>query len=63
MNLLSKIMKKPLKLKELWMTKALIKGKKYTFYFKNKYGELIQNNLTDIFNKCSLEQIVLYEEK
>ncbi len=43
--------------------KALIKGKKYTFYFKNKYGELIQNNMTDIFNKCSLEQIVLYEEK
>ena len=43
--------------------KALIKGKKYTFYFKNKYGELIQNNINDIFNKCSLEQIVLYEEK
>ena len=42
--------------------KALIKGKKYTFYFTNKYGELIKDTLEDILDKCSLEKIVLYEE-
>ena len=42
--------------------KALIKGKKYTFYFTNKYGELIKDTLEDILDKRSLEKIVLYEE-
>lgn len=39
--------------------KALIKGEKYTFYFQNKYGELIKDEMEDIFDKCTLEKIVL----
>ena len=42
--------------------KALIKGEKYTFYFQNKYGELIKDEMEDIFNKCTLEKIVLLED-
>ncbi len=41
---------------------TLIKGEKYTFYFQNKYGELIKDTMEDIFDKCTLEKIVLVED-
>ena len=40
----------------------LKEGEKYTFYFQNKYGELIKDEMEDIFNKCTLEKIVLLED-
>ena len=42
--------------------KSLIKGKDYTFYFENKYGELIKNDIEDIVNKCTIKKIVLRED-
>ncbi len=42
-------------------TRNLLKEKqKYYFYFENKYGELIKEDIADIFEKCSLTGVVPY---
>lgn len=40
-------------------SKEVLKEKtKYTFYFSNKYGELIKEDIEDIFNKGTLKGVV-----
>ena len=40
-------------------SKSIIKaGKSYIFYFNNKYGELIKEDITEIFDKCELTGVV-----
>lgn len=42
------------------MRSILKKKTKYTFYFENTYGELIKEDMEEIFDKCSLTGIVPY---
>ncbi len=39
----------------------LVENKKYKFIFTNRYGELIKDDMSEIFNKCILSNIILFE--
>lgn len=40
---------------------TLVENKKYKFIFSNRYGELIKEDISEIFNKCSLNNVILFE--
>ena len=41
---------------------VLKENEDFIFYFENKYQELIKEDIEEIFNKCTLEKIVLLED-